>query len=133
MGGLGDSAAKYVTDVIGRTTQQPGKRPVSRLFAPLAEQMKYEKKRILRGGVAGRRQVLFDRVQEDRHRGRAVCLGGVDGFDGQSFLKGQSIENLSSVHAVLPNRLPREPLGQERRMQAHPRRRRKIKKALDLN
>lgn len=66
------------------------------------------KKRASRADDAGRRQVPFDRVQEDRHRGRPVCLGGANGFDGQSFLKGQSIENLSSVHAVLPNRLPRE-------------------------
>jgi hypothetical protein len=73
--------------------------------------MKYEKKRVVPGRVAGRRQVLLDRVQEDRQRGRPVCLGGADGFDRQSFLNGQSSENLSSVHAFGPNRWLRESRG----------------------
>src|SRR5262252_1100962 len=101
MGSLGDSAAKYLIEVIGRTAQQTCERPIRRFLAPLTEQMKDEEERIPRGAIAVRRHVLLDRVYEDRSQARPVCACGAERLDRQWFLIDQAIENLSSVHAFL--------------------------------
>src|SRR6516225_4102804 len=101
MGVFGAGVAEYVIELLGGTAQQPRERAVGRLFAPLAQHVKYEEKRMLGGPVAAFRQIALDGIEEQRHRERPVRVGSADGLDRQAFELCELSEYLRGVHRWL--------------------------------
>jgi hypothetical protein len=98
MGGLGRGPAKDGVEFFPRTAQESGERSIGRFFAPLAEQMEYEKQRIMHGWAG--RLGLIDSCEEQRHHCCSICVCGTDGIDRQALTGAQLIENRLHLAAV---------------------------------
>ena len=99
MGGLGRGTAKDGVEFFPRSAQESGERSIGRFFAPLAEQMEYEKQRNLRRRAG--RLGLIDCREEQRHHCRSICVCGADGINRQALAGGtQLIENLLHLATV---------------------------------